>query len=163
MSRKMNPHVASSPSSSQRLWDFLSLANIWLSWKRVILSWGVSSLWPGCTEQGPWFTEPLRDPGSHLLPWALPVTVQVPQWVGVLWADRETSHPKSMDGFPLCLLALFSSSHTKFIRPSLHMVWTCSSHTVLASELLLLCFCETFLPLCVAQPEQHILNCSFRC
>lgn len=26
------------PSSSQRLWDFFSLANIWLSWKCVILS-----------------------------------------------------------------------------------------------------------------------------
>lgn len=150
MSRKMNPHVAFSPSSSQRLWDFLSLANIWPSWQRVILSWGVSSSWAErCHRE---ILAPIARP------WALPACAGTTMG-GCALGWQETSHPKSMDGFPLCFLALFSSSHTKLIRPSSHMVRTCSNHT----ELLLLCFCETFLPLCVAQPEQHILNCSFRC
>lgn len=75
MSRKMNPYMAFSPSFSQRLWDFLSLANIWLSWKLLFFPWSVSSLsWAGATQKCPDLTEPLQGPAPIFWPWSFPVS-----------------------------------------------------------------------------------------
>lgn len=82
MSRKMNPHVAFCPSSSQRLWDFLSPANIWLSWKRVILS--MRSVFPvswATQSRCPDLTEPLQVLAPILWPRSLPVSSSRPGWM----------------------------------------------------------------------------------
>lgn len=135
----------------------------------LFFPWGVSSLW---AERVPHRASALislnlcKVLAPTFWPWSLPFSYSRyhKARMDVLQADRETSHPKhglihTMDGFPLCFLALFSHFHTKFIQPCLHMVWMYVVHAALVSELQP-CFCETFLPLCVAQPEQHVLNCS---
>lgn len=135
----------------------------------LFFPWGVSSLW---AERVPHRASALislnlcKVLAPTFWPWSLPLSYSRyhKARTDVLRADRETSHPKhgpihTMDGFPLCFLALFSHFHTKFIQPCLHVVWMYVDHAALASELQP-CFCEAFLPLCVAQPEQHVLNCS---
>lgn len=142
MSRKMNPHVAFSPSSSQRLWDFLSLANIWPSWQRVILSWGVSSSWAERCHRAParsWLPSPA--PGHCQ-------RVQVPQWVGVLWADRKHHilnpwmdfHCASLLFFPVLTPSSSGLLHTWSERAAITQSFFCcvsvrlSSHCVWLSQ-----------------------------
>lgn len=127
--------MASSPSSSQRLWDFLSLANIWLSWKRVLLCMSVLLELSGCpTGQVPWSHWASARSCSHLL--AVVTASQLQQyhkaWMDVLGLTGRHHTLSTVPSTPQmdchCVSLLFFPILTpnSFSLVYWLVVWTCS-------------------------------------